>query len=64
MIALLGTLVLGLVLGKMARRMTAAVDLLLLLLVAALVMAEFASWSGGNAASTGEQIRRLLDALR
>jgi len=64
MLALLGTLALALTVGKIARRMTPAVELLLLLLVALLVSIELASWSGGHAASTGEQIRRLFGAFR
>jgi hypothetical protein len=64
MLALLGILMLALVVGKLARWMTPAVDLLLLLLVAAVVMIEYASWSAGNGASTGQQLRWLLALWR
>jgi hypothetical protein len=63
MIALLGTLALALVVGKLARRLGPAVDLTLLLLVAALVGVELMSWSGGGAGGPGHWLRGLLISL-
>ncbi|MGH7264960.1 MAG: hypothetical protein ACREMB_08935 [Candidatus Rokuibacteriota bacterium] len=49
MIALLTILAAGLVIGKLAHRMTPAVELLLLLLVSGVVLAEFLSWGPDGA---------------
>jgi uncharacterized membrane protein YeaQ/YmgE (transglycosylase-associated protein family) len=60
MISLLAILFLGLVVGKVARRITPAVELLLLLLIAGIVMAEFASWSGSQGGSPADFLRSLI----
>jgi hypothetical protein len=45
MLGLLAILLGALAVGKLARRMTPAVELLLLLLVGVIVLAEYASWT-------------------
>jgi hypothetical protein len=64
MIALLGTLALGLAVGKLTRRLGPAVDLVLLLLVAGLVAAEFFSWSERGGGGASDLLRELLSAFR
>ncbi len=64
MLALLGILALAMVVGKFARRITPAVELALLLLVAALVLAEFVSWSWLGAGSAENLLGRLLTGSR
>ncbi|HEV8675495.1 MAG TPA: hypothetical protein VGX21_15720 [Methylomirabilota bacterium] len=60
MIPLLAILALGLVAGKVARRITPAVELVLLLLIAGVVLADFLSWSGGQAGSPADFLRGLI----
>ena len=62
--ALLAILALALVVGRVARRITPAVELILLLLIAGIVLGEFVSWSEGTAGGAGETIRRLLPGAR
>jgi hypothetical protein len=57
MLGLLAILASGLVVGRFARRMTPAIELLLLGLVAGIVLLEFASWSRAG----GETFRELVD---
>lgn len=60
MIPLLAILALGLVAGKVARRITPAVELVLLLLIAGVVLADFLSWSSGPAGSPADFLRGLI----
>jgi hypothetical protein len=64
MFALLGILALALVVGKVARRITPAVELVLLLLIAVIVLGEFVSWPEQQAGGAAEVIRRLLPGTR
>jgi peptidoglycan/LPS O-acetylase OafA/YrhL len=59
MLVLLGTLAVALFLGKTARRITPAVELVLLVLIAVLAAVELASWSS-PAADPKEWLRGLL----
>lgn len=61
MVALLGILAVALLVGKLAPRITPAVELVLLGLIAAIVLVELASWSGGGP-GPGDVLRSL--ALR
>lgn len=61
MLALLTILGLGLLMGTLARRLTPAAQLLLLLLVTGVVLAEFMSWdAGGVGLNPLELVRSLL----
>jgi len=60
MLALLGILAIALLVGKLAPRITPAVELLLLGLVAAIVLAEFASWTPGGGGGAGDVLRSLM----
>jgi hypothetical protein len=64
MIALLGTLFLGLIVGKNVRRLGLAVDLVLLLVIGGLVALEFMSWSGRGGGGTRELLRGLMSLTR
>ncbi|MGH7324245.1 MAG: hypothetical protein ACREJ9_06310 [Candidatus Rokuibacteriota bacterium] len=64
MLSLLGILALAVVVGKVARRITPAVELALLLLIAALVVAEFVSWSWWETGSTEALLGRLTSTFR
>jgi peptidoglycan/LPS O-acetylase OafA/YrhL len=59
MLVLLGTLVVALFLGKTARRITPAVELVLLVLIAVLAAVELASWSS-HGAGPKEWLRDLF----
>ena len=58
MLALLGILVAALLVGKLAPRIGPGVQLALLAIVAAIVLAELASWSAGGDA--GDFLRHLM----
>jgi hypothetical protein len=60
MVALLGILVVGLLVGKLAPRITPAVELVLLGLIVAIVLVELASWSGDGGAGPGDFLRSLV----
>jgi hypothetical protein len=60
MISLLAIMFLGLVVGKFARRITPAVELLLLLLIGGIVAAEYLSWSGSEGGSPADFLRHLI----
>jgi hypothetical protein len=59
MIALLTILAVALLVGKLASRITPAVELVLLGLITAVVLVELASWSGGMA-GPGDFLRSLV----
>ena len=56
---LLAILTAAVVMGKLVRRITPGVELLLLLVVAAVILLEFVYWTG-HAGSTTEQMVRWL----
>ena len=60
MLGLLALLASGLFVGKLARRVTPAAEILLFGLIAAIVLFEFASWSRTG----GSTVTELLDWLR
>jgi len=60
MLALLGILAVALLVGTLAPRITPAVELVLLGLIAAIVLVELASWSGGGGAGPGDFLRSLV----
>jgi hypothetical protein len=60
MISLLAIMFLGLLVGKVARRITPAVELLLLLLIGGIVAAEYLSWSGSEGVSPADFLRSLI----
>jgi hypothetical protein len=60
MLGLLAIIVSGLAVGKLTRRMTPAVDLLLLLLVAAIVLAEYVTWTATSRSSGPDLLLRWL----
>jgi hypothetical protein len=64
MFALLGILAMAVIVGKVAQRITPAVQLVLLVIITAIVLGEFVSWSGGQARSPAELIRGLLSWTR
>jgi len=59
MLALLAILASGLIVGKLSRHITPAAELLLLLLVAVIVLADYASWAGVRG-SSGDHLLRWL----
>jgi len=63
MVALLGILAVALLVGKLAPRITPAVELVLLGLIAAIVLVELASWSGGGP-GPGDFLRSLAPRAR
>jgi hypothetical protein len=64
MVPLLAILALGLAAGKLTRRITPAVELVLLLLIAGIVLVDFLSWSGGEAGSSADFLRGLITGGR
>ena len=58
-LGLLAILTTAVVIGKVVRRITPGVELLLLLLVATVILVEFVHWTG-HAGSATEQIARWL----
>lgn len=64
MVALLGILAVALLVGKLAPRITPAVELVLLGLIAAIVLVELASWSGGGGTGSGDFLRSLAPRVR
>jgi hypothetical protein len=60
MFALLAILGMALVVGKLARRITPAVELVLLLVIALIVVAEYMSWSHGGLPSPREALQGLI----
>jgi len=63
MLALLGILFTALLVGKLAPRIGPGVQLLMLGLVAAIVLAELASWQSG-ATGAGDFLRWLMTGWR
>jgi len=65
MLGLLALLASGLLVGKLARRLTPATEFLLFGLVTAIVLLEFASWSRTTSGSTvHELLEWLLPGVR
>jgi hypothetical protein len=60
MLGLLALLASGLLVGKLARRVTPAAEILLLGLVTAIVLLEFASWSRTSGSTVHEVLEWLL----
>ncbi|HEV8309350.1 MAG TPA: hypothetical protein VGW35_16955 [Methylomirabilota bacterium] len=60
MFALLAILGMALAVGKLARRITPAVELVLLLVIALIVVAEYMSWSHGGLPSPREVLQGLI----
>jgi hypothetical protein len=63
MVALLGILAVALLVGKLAPRITPAVELVLFGLIAAIVLVEFASWDGSGTGA-GDFLRSLAPSVR
>jgi len=64
MVALLGILACALLVGRFARRITPRVELMLLGLIAAIVLVEFASWHNSGTGSPLDLVRGLISGLR
>jgi hypothetical protein len=64
MVALLGILAGALLAGRLARRITTRVELLLLGLIAAIVLVEFASWHHAGPGGPLDVLRELVPGLR
>jgi hypothetical protein len=64
MLGLLALLASGLLVGKLARRVTPAAEVLLLGLVAGIVLLEFASWSRSAGSTVNELLGWLLPGIR
>jgi hypothetical protein len=64
MLALLAILGGALLIGRLARRLTPGVELMLLGLIAAIVLVEFASWDPIGPAGPFDVLRSLIPKLR
>jgi hypothetical protein len=64
MLALLGILAGALLIGRLARRITPRVELVLIGLITAVVLVEFASWHAVEPGSPLDVLRSLLPGLR
>jgi hypothetical protein len=64
MLGLLALLASGLLVGKLARRVTPAAEILLLGLVTAIVLLEFASWSRTGGSTAHDLLEWILPAIR
>ena len=60
MLGLLAILTTAVVIGKLVRRITPGVELLLLLLVATVILVEFMYWTGHTGSTTEQMARWLL----
>jgi hypothetical protein len=64
MLALLGILAGALLIGRLARRITPGVELMLIGLITAIVLVEFASWYAIEPGSPLDVLRSLLPDFR
>ena len=64
MVALLGILACALLIGRLARRITPRVELLLLGLITAIVLVEFATWYPAGTGGPLDLLRLLIPKLR
>ena len=64
MLALLGIMTVALLIGRFASRITPAVELVLLALISAIVLAELASWGDGGATGASDFLRSLIQGSR
>lgn len=64
MVGLLAIVASGLLLGKLASRMTFTIDVILLLLVGAFVIADYASWTATSESVGDHLVHWLLSGVR
>jgi hypothetical protein len=64
MLALLGILAAALLIGRVARRITPRIELVLIGVITAIVLVEFASWHAVEPGSPLDVLRSLLPDLR